>query len=78
MPSLPVYTEQNVSRKLRAHQTEENLVETIWLQLTSLLSGFYGMAKGFPVVKRLFEFLAKFQLFNFPKLKKYDTFSHFI
>ncbi|CCI35913.1 transposase (fragment) [Microcystis aeruginosa PCC 9701] len=42
------------------------------------MSGFYGMAKGFPVVKRLFEFLAKFQLFNFPKLKKYDTFSHFI
>ncbi|ELS45172.1 hypothetical protein C789_5037 [Microcystis aeruginosa FACHB-905 = DIANCHI905] len=31
---------KSVSRQLRTHQTEENLVEMIWLQLTSLLSRF--------------------------------------
>jgi hypothetical protein len=36
------------------------------------------LAKNFRVVKRLFEFFAKFQLFNFPNLKKSDAFSQFI
>jgi transposase len=69
---------QITCHKFARYAPEENPVEAIWLQLKNLLRRFYWLAKNFRVVKRLFEFFAKFQLFNFPNLKKYDAFSQFI
>lgn len=69
---------QITCHKFARYAPEENPVEAIWLQLKNLLRRFYWLTKNFRVVKRLFEFFAKFQLFNFPNLKKYDAFSQFI
>lgn len=69
---------QITCHKFARYAPEENPVEAIWLQLKNLLRRFYWLGKNFLVVKRLFEFFAKFQLFNFPNLKKYDAFSQFI
>ena len=59
---------QITCHKFARYAPEENPVEAIWLQLKNLLRRFYWLAKNFRVVKRLFEFFAKFQLFNFPAL----------
>jgi transposase len=57
---------------------EENPVEAIWFQLKSLLRRFYRFGKNFKIINLLFEFFAKYNLFNFPNLKKFDAFSQFI
>ena len=49
----------------------ENLVEAIRLQVKSLLGAFIIFV--FRVVKRLFQFFLKFQLFTPPNLKKYGS-----
>jgi transposase len=54
---------------------KENPVEAIWLQVKTFLRRFSHLGKKFQVVKRLFWFFFKLQLFNFPNLKKYDAFS---
>lgn len=57
---------------------QENPVESIWLQLKTLLRRFYRFGKSFSIVRRLFQLFVKFQLFNLPNLKNYDAFSQFV
>jgi transposase len=57
---------------------EENPVEAIWFQLKSLLSRFYRFGKNFKLINLLFQLFAKYNLFNFPNLKRFDAFSQFI
>jgi len=57
---------------------EENPVEAIWFQLKSLLRRFYRFAKNFNIINFLFQLYVKYNLFNFPKLKRFDAFSQFI
>ena len=54
---------------------EENPIEAVWLPLKTLLRRCYRFCKNFYIIKRLFEMLADYQLFNFPSLKNYDAFS---
>lgn len=56
---------------------EENPVEAIWFQLKSLLRRFYRFGKNFKIINLLFQLFAKYNLFNFPNLKKFDAFSQF-
>jgi transposase len=57
---------------------EENPVEAIWFQLKSLLRRFYRFGKNFKIINLLFQLFAKYNLFNFPNLKRFDAFSQFI
>ena len=57
---------------------EENPVEAIWFQLKSLLRRFYRFGKNFKIINLLFQFFAKYNLFNFPNLKRFDAFSQLI
>jgi len=57
---------------------EENPVEAIWFQLKSLLRRCYRFGKNFKIINFLFQLFAKYNLFNFPNLKKFDAFSQFI
>ncbi len=54
---------------------EENPIEAIWLSLKSLLRRCYRFCHNFPIMKKLFNLLIDYQLFNFPSLKNYDAFS---
>ena len=63
---------------LAPYAAEENPVEAIWFQLKSLLRGFYRFGKNFKIINLLFQLFAKYNLFNFPKLKNFDAFSQFI
>lgn len=57
---------------------EENPVEAIWFQLKSWLRRFYRFGKNFKLINFLFQLFAKYNLFNFPNLKRFDAFSQFI
>jgi hypothetical protein len=57
---------------------EENPVEAIWFQLKNLLRRFYRFGKNFKIINFLFEFFAKYNLFKFPNLKRFDAFSQLI
>ncbi|WP_426774970.1 IS630 family transposase [Lusitaniella coriacea] len=54
---------------------EENPIEEVWLSLKTLLRRCYRFCKNFRIMKDIFELLVEFQLFNFPDLKNYDSFS---
>jgi len=54
---------------------EENPIEAVLLSLKNLLRRCYRFCKNFSIIKRLFEMLADYKLFNFPSLKNYDAFS---
>ncbi|MEG4089419.1 MULTISPECIES: hypothetical protein [unclassified Microcoleus] len=57
---------------------EENPIEAIWFQLKSLIGMFYRLVKKINIINLLFQLFAKYNLFNFPNLKKFDAFSQFI
>ena len=61
-----------------SYAPEENPVEAIWFQLKSLLRRFYRFGKSFKLINLLFQLFAKYNLFNFPNLKRFDAFSQFI
>lgn len=54
---------------------EENPIEAVWLSLKNLLRRCYRFCKNFSIIKRLFDMLVDYQLFNVPSLKNYDAFS---
>ncbi len=60
---------------LAPYAPEENPIEAVWLSLKSLLRRCYRFCKNFSILKRLFEMLVDYKLFNFPSLKNYDAFS---
>jgi transposase len=60
------------------YASEENPVEAIWFQLKSWLRRFYRFGKNFKIINLLFQLFAKYNLFNFPNLKKFDAFLQFI
>jgi transposase len=54
---------------------EENPIEAIWLTLKNLLRRCYRFCKNFRIMKKIFQLLVDFNLFNFPNLENYDAFS---
>ncbi len=54
---------------------EENPIEAVWLSLKNLLRRCYRFGKNFSIIKRLFEMLVDYKLFNFPSLENFDSFS---
>jgi transposase len=65
-------------QRFALYAPEENPVEAIWLQLTTLLRRCYRFGKHFKIVKYLFKIFVNLKLFNLTNLKKYDAFSRFI
>lgn len=57
---------------------EQNPVEDIWLQAKNFLREFYHLCKSFTSVKKIFEIVTHHQIFNFPKIFMYDSFSRMI
>lgn len=53
----------------------QNPVEDIWLQAKRWVREFYHLCKSFSAVKRLFELVTHHQIFAFPKIFMYDSFS---
>lgn len=54
---------------------EQNPVEDIWLQAKRFIREFYHLCKSFASIKRLFELVTDRQIFHFPKLFMYGSFS---
>lgn len=54
---------------------EQNPVEDVWLHAKRFIRTCYHLCKSFSVVKFLFEFVTHHQVFNFPKLSMYGSFS---
>jgi transposase len=54
---------------------QQNPVEDVWLQAKRFIREFYHLCKSFFAVKRLFELVTHHQLFDFPKVFMYGTFS---
>lgn len=54
---------------------QQNPVEDVWLQAKRFIREFYHLCKSFSTVKRLFEFATHHQIFNFPKVFMYGSFS---
>lgn len=54
---------------------EQNPVENIWLQVKRFIREWYHLCKSFAVVKFLFELVTHHQVFDFPKLSMYGSFS---
>ena len=57
---------------------EENPIENVWGQLKQMLRSLVLWCRSFPLTKKLFEMLVKYQLFTLPDLNKYDAFSSII
>lgn len=57
---------------------EQNPVEDIWLYAKRFLREFYHLCKSFAAVKKLFELVTHHQIFDFPKLFMYGSFSQMI
>lgn len=57
---------------------KENPVEGIWLQAKNFVRRFYYLCRNFSIVKRLFQFFFKFNLFNPPNLERYEAFVQLI
>lgn len=51
---------------------EQNPVEDIWLHAKNFIREFYHLGKSFAAVKRLFELVTHYQIFDFPKMFMYD------
>ena len=56
----------------------ENPIENVWGQLKQMLRSLFFWCRSFQLTKKLFEMLAKYQLFTLPDLNKYDAFSSII
>ncbi len=54
---------------------EQNPIEDVWLQAKRFIREFYSICSSFSIVKRLFELVTDCQIFNFPKLSMYGSFS---
>jgi transposase len=54
---------------------EQNPVEDVCLQAKRFIRGCYHLCKSFTAVKFLFKFITHYQVFDFPKLSMYGTFS---
>jgi transposase len=61
--------------RFTANAPEQNPVADLWLQAKRFKSKCYHLCKSFAVVKFLFEFVTHRQIFDFPKLSMYGTFS---
>ncbi len=57
---------------------KQNPVENIWLSAKKFVREFYHLGKSFATVKRLFELITHHQIFDFPKMFMYDSFSRII
>lgn len=54
---------------------EQNPIEDVWLSAKRFVREFYSLCSSFSVVKRLFELATHHQIFDFPKLSLYGSFS---
>lgn len=54
---------------------EQNPIEDVWLSAKSFVREFYSLCSSFAIAKRLFELATEHQVFNFPKLSLYGSFS---
>ena len=54
---------------------EQNPIEDVWLSAKRFVREFYSLCGSFSVVKRLFELATHEQIFDFPKLSLYGSFS---
>lgn len=53
----------------------QNPVEDVWLQAKRFIREFYHLCQSFSTVKWLFEFVTQRQIFDFPKVSMYGSFS---
>lgn len=54
---------------------EQNPIEDVWLSAKRFLREFYSLCSTFAIAKRLFELATEHQIFDFPKLSLYGSFS---
>jgi transposase len=54
---------------------QQNPVEDVWLQAKRLIREFYHLCKSFRAVRWLFEIATHYQIFRFPKVLMYGSFS---
>ncbi len=54
---------------------EPNPIEDVWLSAKRFLREFYSLCSTFAIAKRLFELATEHQIFDFPKLSLYGSFS---
>ena len=54
---------------------EQNPIEDVWLSAKRFVREFYSLCSSFAIAKRLFELATKHQIFDFPKLSLYGSFS---
>lgn len=54
---------------------EQNPIEDVWLSAKRFVREFYSLCSSFAIAKRLFELATEHQVFNFPKLSLYGSFS---
>lgn len=55
--------------------SEQNPIEDVWLSAKRFVREFYSLCSSFSVVRRLFELATHHQIFDFPKLSLYGSFS---
>jgi len=61
--------------RLAPNAPEQNPIEEVWLQGKEMLRTYWHLCQDFKVVKWLFEWTINNNLFNFPKLSMYGSFS---
>ena len=61
--------------KLAPNAPEQNPIEDVWLQGKEMLRKYWNICKNFKIVKWLFEWTIRQDLFSFPKLSMYGYFS---
>ena len=54
---------------------EQNPIEDVWLSAKRFVREFYSLCSSFAIAKRLFELATDCQIFDFPKLSLYGSFS---
>ena len=54
---------------------EQNPIEDVWLKAKRFVREFYSVCSSWAIAKRLFELATEHQIFNFPKLSLYGSFS---
>jgi len=61
--------------KLAPNAPEQNPIEDVWLQGKEMLRKYWNLCKNFKIIKWLFEWTISQDLFCFPKLSMYGSFS---
>ncbi len=61
--------------KLAPNAPEQNPIEDVWLQGKEMLRKYWNLCKNFRIVKWLFEWAISQDVFCFPKLSMYGSFS---